>query len=154
MLLVLGFSVVARAQFVTHSAPVVVPALYASNYSPYAGSLTPVSSAAETRFAPADVDPQLSSTRWSTTTLQPIPIGGRQVVLGHSDPCACSPETTLPIAPTVSAPLAGYPSYAYRPLIPVVSMPSTYTVGRGIIGQPTVYVAGQPIRNFLRYLSP
>jgi hypothetical protein len=33
-------------------------------------------------------------------------------------------------------------------------MPSTYTVGRGIIGQPTVYVAGQPIRNFLRYLSP
>ncbi len=27
-------------------------------------------------------------------------------------------------------------------------------IGRGIIGQPTVYVPGQPFRNFLRYLSP
>jgi hypothetical protein len=27
-------------------------------------------------------------------------------------------------------------------------------LGRGIIGQPTVYVPGQPIRNFMRYLSP
>ena len=27
-------------------------------------------------------------------------------------------------------------------------------LGRGIIGQPTVYVPGQPIRNFMRYISP
>jgi hypothetical protein len=27
-------------------------------------------------------------------------------------------------------------------------------LGKGIIGQPKVYVSGQPVRNFLRYLSP
>ncbi len=27
-------------------------------------------------------------------------------------------------------------------------------LGRGIVGQPTVYVPGQPLRNFMRYLSP
>ncbi len=27
-------------------------------------------------------------------------------------------------------------------------------LGRGIVGQPTVYVSGQPLRNFMRYLSP
>lgn len=29
-----------------------------------------------------------------------------------------------------------------------------FTVGNGLYGQPTVYVDGQPVRNFLRWLSP
>ncbi|MCA9167790.1 MAG: hypothetical protein KDB23_08990 [Planctomycetales bacterium] len=29
-----------------------------------------------------------------------------------------------------------------------------YYVGRGILGQPTVYAEGQPVRNFLRAFSP
>lgn len=45
-------------------------------------------------------------------------------------------------------------SAAYQPLIRLSNMqPGTY-LGQGIIGQPTAYVDGQPVRNLLRYLSP
>jgi hypothetical protein len=63
--------------------------------------------------------------------------------------------------PAVPAPLLVPPAWnvapatvVYRPLIPVVPMPANYQLGRGILGQPTVYVPGQPVRNFLRYLAP
>jgi hypothetical protein len=46
------------------------------------------------------------------------------------------------------------PATAFRPLIPNYSMPPVLYVGQGILGQPKVYVPGQPIRNALRYLSP
>jgi hypothetical protein len=42
----------------------------------------------------------------------------------------------------------------YQPLIRLANVkPGTY-LGQGIIGQPTAYVDGQPIRNLLRYISP
>ncbi|MEL7499466.1 MAG: hypothetical protein AAFN77_17815 [Planctomycetota bacterium] len=45
-------------------------------------------------------------------------------------------------------------SGVYTPLLPLVSQrPGTY-MGQGIIGQPTAYVDGQPLRNLLRYISP
>jgi hypothetical protein len=40
---------------------------------------------------------------------------------------------------------------------PVMALPPTatgYQLGHGLLGQPKVYVPGQPIRNFVRYLSP
>ncbi|GAB5403556.1 MAG: hypothetical protein Aurels2KO_17870 [Aureliella sp.] len=42
----------------------------------------------------------------------------------------------------------------YSPLFTLGQENYNVALGRGIIGQPTVYVAGQPVRNFLRYLSP
>lgn len=42
----------------------------------------------------------------------------------------------------------------YTPLFSLGQENYNVQLGRGIIGQPTVYVAGQPIRNFMRYLSP
>jgi len=52
-------------------------------------------------------------------------------------------------------PHPGYaPTMTYRPLVPLMPVPGQYYVGRGVVGQPKVYVPGQPIRNFLRYLSP
>lgn len=42
----------------------------------------------------------------------------------------------------------------YTPLFSLGQENYNVQLGRGIIGQPTVYVPGQPIRNFLRYLSP
>ncbi len=42
----------------------------------------------------------------------------------------------------------------YRPLVPLVAMPRTYRVGRGILGQPKLYVPGQIVRNAIRYLTP
>ncbi len=45
-------------------------------------------------------------------------------------------------------------SGVYTPLLPLVQPnPRTY-LGQGIIGQPTAYVDGQPLRNLLRYVSP
>lgn len=41
-----------------------------------------------------------------------------------------------------------------RPLISLGQESNNVVLGRGIIGQPTAYVPNQPIRNFLRYLSP
>lgn len=42
----------------------------------------------------------------------------------------------------------------FTPLLSLGQENYNVQLGRGLIGQPTVYVPGQPIRNFLRYLSP
>ena len=42
---------------------------------------------------------------------------------------------------------------AYTPLLPLVNAQGA-RLGQGIIGQPTAYLDGQPLRNLLRYLSP
>jgi len=47
----------------------------------------------------------------------------------------------------------GYDS-GYRSLFGFGQTLNNAYLGRGIIGQPTAYVEGQPVRNFLRYISP
>lgn len=42
----------------------------------------------------------------------------------------------------------------YRPLFTLGQENYNVALGRGMVGQPTVYVAGQPVRNFLRYVFP
>ena len=59
---------------------------------------------------------------------------------------ACSPPVLLP--PPAS------PTIRYRPVIPVGRPPRPVYLGQGWLGQPKVYVEGQPIRNFFRYLGP
>lgn len=66
------------------------------------------------------------------------------------------PRTALPNRGRVYTPLPhpGYaPTVTYKPLVPLVPVPQQYYFGRGIVGQPKIYVPGQPIRNFLRYMS-
>jgi hypothetical protein len=46
------------------------------------------------------------------------------------------------------------PVRALRPIVPPVAPAPGYVVGRGLIGQPKLYVPGQPVRNVLRYLTP
>ena len=76
------------------------------------------------------------------------------------NPCECPPTHIVQSPPIVESPYAMSPQVApvpqatYRPIVPLVTMPPQVEVGRGILGQPTVYVPGQPIRNFLRYFSP
>lgn len=43
---------------------------------------------------------------------------------------------------------------AYAPTLKLQNMPIGTYYGQGIIGQPTAYVDGQPVRNLLRYISP
>ncbi len=45
-------------------------------------------------------------------------------------------------------------SGAYQPIIRLQNLPPGTYLGQGLIGQPTAYVDGQPIRNLLRYISP
>lgn len=45
-------------------------------------------------------------------------------------------------------------SGVYTPLIKFRNMPPGTYLGQGLIGQPTAYVDGQPIRNLLRYIAP
>ncbi len=45
------------------------------------------------------------------------------------------------------------PVTAYKPLVPITPPPKQYYLGRGLFGQPKLYVPDQPVRNFLRYFS-
>ena len=67
-------------------------------------------------------------------------------------PCAPSPESCY--LPSVGAVEGCSPCVAFRPILPLAAMPGAYYVGRGILGQPKLYVPGQPIRNALRWLTP
>ena len=83
------------------------------------------------------------------------------------DPCA-QPGRGTPYAPSPYATSSGGSPFAYapptampygynsgyRPLIGFGQSLNNAYLGRGIIGQPTAYVDGQPVRNFLRYLFP
>ena len=66
-----------------------------------------------------------------------------------------SPSTFAPaVPPVIEVPSCPQPTCAYRPLVTVTAMPPTYEVGRGILGQPKLYVPRQPVRNFVRWLTP
>lgn len=71
-------------------------------------------------------------------------------------PAGMVPGTYVP--PTLTpnlAPGAYSPNNSgYTPFFSLGQENYNVQLGRGIIGQPTVYVPGQPIRNFMRYLSP
>jgi hypothetical protein len=61
------------------------------------------------------------------------------------------PEFTAPLPRRDVGPP---PGFFYRPLLPLSTVPRDYFVAQGIYGQPKVYVPRQPVRNFLRYLTP
>jgi hypothetical protein len=70
---------------------------------------------------------------------------------------AQEPVYLSPAGPACPPPACCVPVHvhtAYRPLVPLAPMPAQFEIGRGILGQPKLYVPGQPIRNFFRYLSP
>ena len=72
---------------------------------------------------------------------------------------APSAQGTLVLPPpppqtVMSVPVQVGPVVTYRPLVPVVPVPAQYYLGRGLLGQPKLYVPNQPVRNFFRYLGP
>ncbi len=81
-----------------------------------------------------------------------VPCGPAPVVpLAYTAPPAVVvPPTVMPgAAPPVLPATAGH-----RPLFTLGQEYYNVQLGQGIIGQPTAYVPGQHIRNFIRYLSP
>ena len=69
-------------------------------------------------------------------------------------------ETVGSVTPSYVAPAPAplvvgvAPTVVYRPVVSPVAIPSAYYIGSGLVGQPKVYVQGQPVRNALRYVSP
>ena len=90
------------------------------------------------------VPPPPRSAYYGNTAAYPQLVGYRQA---YSNPQVYA----RPVAPVVTATPQ---NYYLQPLIPVQNVPAGATIGRGLLGQPTVYVPGQPVRNFLRYLAP
>lgn len=70
------------------------------------------------------------------------------VPVGYAAPPVILPPAVAPGAPMAPAP------FGCRPLFTLGQENYNVQVGQGIIGQPTAYVPGQNIRNFIRYLSP
>lgn len=125
----------------------------------------PQTDSARTIYAePADFAPRLepyAATAYWVSSTPPIQIG--QPVTTY--PMTASPTTVMPIdlrsRQTVSRPVTVSPAYRpyagqglLRPIRGGTATPASYVMGRGLIGQPKVYVPGQPIMNFLRYLTP
>jgi len=89
-----------------------------------------------------------TGTAQATTTLT-SPTGAPYT--GTQMPYRVVPPTIMPNqAPQLYAWNAG----GYQPLFSLGQDRYNVQLGRGIVGQPTVYVPGQSFRNFLRYLSP
>ena len=70
-------------------------------------------------------------------------------------PCAGTQATTVDPYARSQAAAPGYATnFRYRPIVSLGSVPENYQMGQGMLGQPKVYVPGQPLRNFVRYLTP
>ncbi len=146
-LLVLGWSMTAEAQSYS---PVVLPAQYVSNYSPYTaayGTNTPQNSAVQ-YYQPVPSSGQVHSAQ-SPITLSPATLSSGQT-LHYAGGCGGVPQPQTTFLP----PAGRQPTIVYRPAAPVEALPSKYHVGHGIIGQPKLYVTGQHLRNILRFITP
>ena len=105
---------------------------------------------------PASLPPTLSGQAAVPTVVQP------SVVVSEPAPSQLPSSQAWPpvVFPPASAPVYAHPPQpvpppvtAYRPLLPIAPPPPQYYLGRGLFGQPKLYVPEQPVRNFLRYLS-
>jgi len=76
-------------------------------------------------------------------------VSAARPVVGPCSPCS-SPTTVC--SPAVCN--TGAPVVAYRPVVAKPPLPPRHRFGRGLIGQPVVYVDGQPVRNALRWFFP
>jgi len=66
------------------------------------------------------------------------------------------PGTSVPptYPPNLTPGLYSPNNSGYSPLFSLGQENYNVMLGRGLVGQPTVYVPGQPFRNFFRYISP
>ncbi len=142
-------------------------------YSLLAASLTPVlqAGAAETECCQPTVlrAPMVLDSSPARVTVQPWPVAVARYDFRPSVATPPLAPTTSPLvlppppsalrmpSPTIvrgqSSPgLWAVPVTSYRPI--TTSIPAApYRIGKGLVGQPKLYVPGQPMRNFLRYLS-
>ncbi|MHB8972616.1 MAG: hypothetical protein ACYC3X_21500 [Pirellulaceae bacterium] len=84
---------------------------------------------------------------WTESEMMPLPAGPARHVTARTTVPFVEYRTYAPVvAPTESV-------QTFRPVV-ALAVPAGYVVGQGFIGQPKLYKPGQPVRNFLRYISP
>jgi hypothetical protein len=66
--------------------------------------------------------------------------------------CACNPCATYATTYAPASPCV--PQAAYAPVTYAPAPACGPQIRRGLLGQPVVYVPGQPLRNALRFLAP
>ncbi|MFO0924817.1 MAG: hypothetical protein U0905_20315 [Pirellulales bacterium] len=88
--------------------------------------------------------------------MQSYPVCGGPSVFPSAPPPGGSPYTYVPptVTPNLAPGLYSSDNAGWRPLFTLGQENYNAQIGRGIIGQPTAYVPGQPFRNFLRYMFP
>lgn len=104
---------------------------------------------------------QLASSQAQTQVVVPQPTSPPYVqppgssVPGNLVAATNSPQAVVPYnQPAYAA--GGYTQseVGMRPVVSFGQEKNPVVMGQGIVGQPTAYVPGQPIRNFFRYLFP
>jgi hypothetical protein len=93
--------------------------------------------------------------RGYTTPVSTTAVSYAQPVRTVSSTCvtpgvACESVAT-PLPPSTASVCVLRPPTACVPPAPTV--PEGYVVGRGLVGQPKLYKPGQPVRNFLRFIT-
>jgi hypothetical protein len=133
--------------------PIVLPVQTSSVVSPavyHSRNLAPIVLTSDQ--AAADFAPQLLPAE-PNASLQPIP-SGAPITTSLNAPCGCAAAPPLSNRTVFYASPVPPPVTTFRPVAVPRPVVGTFYMGRGIIGQPKLYVDGQPIRNVLRWLTP
>ena len=105
---------------------------------------------AQTRLSASSLPPEYQS----CITARPVP---SLTPLPYYEPAATPQAVTPLLQNTVYQPASSQvvapPTPIYQTVVPLRPAPPNYIIGRGIIGQPKLYVPGQPILNALRWLT-
>ena len=131
--------------------PMVVEAESGTSASPYI-EITQLSPAAAPRIIHAVPRAEVRENSMllpasAHVTLQPVePAATRPYIV----PSPTLPPPVPSAYPQITYGPAAAPQVVYRQTVPLGGV----TLGRGVIGQPKLYVEGQPVRNFIRWLSP
>ncbi len=119
---------------------------------PFAGAPSPVyvaaPYAAPTVLAPIPAAPVFSATPPEIQIPSPTAAPSLMTPPGATILPAQPYGVTPSYHPAVGAPTTSY----YAP--PAALAPGAAVLGTGLYGQPTAYITGQPLRNYVRYLSP
>jgi len=87
----------------------------------------------------------------------PAPLPGTVPTSYNTSAAAATAPAPGAVAPTGATPTTAYYPYLtgnFQPVVATQNMPPGTYLGRGLIGQPTAYVDGQPVRNLFRYIFP
>ena len=153
----IGYTNSAKAQTLNRVQPIILEASSSCCSSPAAtataSELVCLPCGDSTYLRPQDRDPL----RVVPVSSQLKPLPTVQAYRGYDTSCnsmtGCSaPVTMLPPANTATVQVMR-PATCDACVTPAPTVPEGYVVGKGLVGQPKLYRPGQPVRNFLRYIT-